>query len=64
MLGKEEAEQGESHLHGSNTRTYFASVVLSDAATLGKKKLVENTDRESAKGAFGLPWMTCVNARG
>lgn len=26
--------------------------------------MVENTDRAFANGAFGLPWMICVNADG
>ncbi|KAH8906514.1 HCCA isomerase/glutathione S-transferase kappa [Coniochaeta sp. PMI_546] len=44
--------------------TQEAEKVLSDAATLGKARLVENTDRAFAEGAFGLPWMTCVNTQG
>jgi 2-hydroxychromene-2-carboxylate isomerase len=31
---------------------------------VGKKQLLENTDRAFAEGAFGLPWMTCVNSAG
>ena len=38
--------------------------VLTDAATLGKKMLADNTDRAFTEGAFGLPWMTCVDAEG
>ncbi|KAB5585375.1 thioredoxin-like protein [Coniochaeta sp. 2T2.1] len=44
--------------------THEAEKVLTDAATLGKKILADNTDRAFAEGAFGLPWMTCVNAEG
>jgi 2-hydroxychromene-2-carboxylate isomerase len=42
----------------------YLATVLSDATTVGKRLLVENTERAFAEGAFGLPWMTCVNADG
>jgi 2-hydroxychromene-2-carboxylate isomerase len=38
--------------------------VLSDAGTVGKKVLMENTDRAFAEGAFGLPWMMCTDRDG
>ena len=39
-------------------------IVLAEAATAGKQRLIENTDRAFADGAFGLPWMVCTNASG
>ncbi len=50
--------------HTSSPGLLTCRVVLSDAATVGKKQLVKNTDRAFAEGAFGLPWMTCVNSKG
>ncbi|KAK1772998.1 HCCA isomerase/glutathione S-transferase kappa [Phialemonium atrogriseum] len=41
-----------------------AEEVLADAATVGKKALMENTDRAFDDGAFGLPWMICTNTEG
>lgn len=37
---------------------------MAEAATKGKKQLIENTDRAFAEGAFGLPWMVCENSEG
>ncbi|KAK0651335.1 thioredoxin-like protein [Cercophora newfieldiana] len=41
-----------------------AERILADAKTVGKAKLLENTDKAFADGAFGLPWMVCTNAKG
>ncbi|KAI0403010.1 HCCA isomerase/glutathione S-transferase kappa [Xylaria palmicola] len=38
--------------------------VLADAPARGRAALLANTDRAFAAGAFGLPWMVCVDARG
>ncbi|EAA26768.2 HCCA isomerase/glutathione S-transferase kappa [Neurospora crassa] len=42
-----------------------ADKVLGAAQTAEvKQRLVENTDKAFAEGAFGLPWFTCTNTKG
>jgi hypothetical protein len=43
---------------------FFTMSVFSEVATVGKKALLENTDKAFAEGAFGLPWMVCTNSKG
>lgn len=49
---------------GRQPRLTRSTTVLADAATVGKKALMENTDRAFDDGAFGLPWMICTNTEG
>ncbi|KAH8892080.1 HCCA isomerase/glutathione S-transferase kappa [Thozetella sp. PMI_491] len=41
-----------------------ADKLLADAASVGKKQLLENTSKAFDNGAFGLPWFVCTNSDG